>query len=84
MVADTIGRRASYLMGAVTLLLSTLLYLLMWSVEAPFWGWIIASVLIGLGFTFFSGAVEAWLVTMVKASTVAMRMRLVMVSLLVP
>ena len=67
-VADTIGRRASYLMGAVTLLLSTLLYLLMWSAEAPFWGWVIASVLIGLGFTFFSGAVEAWLVDALNAS----------------
>lgn len=67
-VADTVGRRASYLLGAVTLLLATLLYLLMWSVEAPFWGWIIASVLIGLGFTFFSGAVEAWLVDALTAS----------------
>jgi MFS family permease len=61
-VADTVGRRASYLLGAGTLLLSTLLYLLMWQVEAPLWGWALASVTIGLGFTFFSGAVEAWLV----------------------
>jgi MFS family permease len=34
----------------------------MWQAEAPLWGWAIASVLIGLGFTFFSGATEAWLV----------------------
>lgn len=61
-VADTWGRRASYLLGASTLLVSTLLYLLMWRIEAPFWGWALASALIGLGFTFFSGAVEAWLV----------------------
>ena len=67
-VADTAGRRASYLLGAVTLLISTLLYLLMWYTEAPFWGWLIASVLIGLGFTFFSGAVEAWLVDALDAS----------------
>lgn len=67
-VADTIGRRASYLMGAATLLVSTLLYLLMWSVEGPFWGWLAASALIGLGFTFFSGAVEAWLVDALTAS----------------
>lgn len=61
-IADVRGRRASYLLGAITLLLATLLYLLMWQIEAPFWGWALSSVLIGLGFTFFSGAVEAWLV----------------------
>ncbi|MBU1227732.1 MAG: MFS transporter [Actinobacteria bacterium] len=61
-IADVRGRRLSYLLGAVTLLLSTGLYLLMWQVEAPLWGWALSSVLIGLGFTFFSGAVEAWLV----------------------
>lgn len=61
-IADTWGRRASYLLGAVTLLLSTGLYYVMWVIEAPFWGWAVASAVIGLGFTFFSGAVEAWLV----------------------
>jgi MFS family permease len=61
-VADTKGRRMSFLLGSATLLVSTLLYLLMWRIGAPFWGWAIASVLIGLGFTFFSGAVDAWLV----------------------
>ena len=61
-LADMWGRRASYLLGAATLLVSTLLYLGMWQAQAPLWGWAIASVLIGLGFTFFSGATEAWLV----------------------
>jgi MFS family permease len=61
-VADTRGRRTSYLLGAATLLLSTLLYLAMWRAQAPLWGWAIASILLGLGFTFFSGATEAWLV----------------------
>jgi MFS family permease len=61
-LADTRGRRVSYLLGAATLLLSTLVYLAMWKAQAPFWGWAIASVLLGLGFTFFSGATEAWLV----------------------
>jgi MFS family permease len=61
-VADLRGRRTSYLLGVVTLSFSTLLYLFMWEVSAPFWGWAIASVMLGLGFTFFSGAVEAWLV----------------------
>src|SRR5262245_42662191 len=61
-VADTRGRRYSYLLGGVTLLLSTLLYLVMWQVHADLLGWAIASILLGLGFTFFSGATEAWLV----------------------
>jgi len=60
-IADMWGRRISYLLGATTLLFSTLLYLWMWHTHAPFWGWAIASILIGLGFTFFSGATEAWL-----------------------
>jgi MFS family permease len=67
-VADTKGRRRSFLLGAATLLLSTLLYLLMWQVRAPFWGWAVASLLIGLGFSFFSGAVEAWLVDALAAT----------------
>ncbi len=61
-VADLRGRRVSFLVGALTLAASTLLYVLMWRVEAPFWAWAVASVLLGLGFTFFSGAMEAWLV----------------------
>src|SRR6187402_3894030 len=60
-VADTRGRRFSFLLGAATLLISTLLYLVMWQVRAGLLGWAIASILLGLGFTFFSGATEAWL-----------------------
>src|SRR6266550_3498335 len=61
-VADTRGRQLSYVLGAATLLLSTLLYLVMWQVHAPLLGWALASILLGLGFTFLSGATEAWLV----------------------
>ncbi len=67
-VADTRGRRMSYLLGTITLLVSTLLYLFMWQTRAPVWGWAIASVLLGLGFTFFSGATEAWLVDALDAT----------------
>ncbi len=67
-VADTVGRRASYLLGTVTLAASTLLYVLLWQIEAPFWQWAISSLLLGLGFTFFSGAVEAWLVDALAAT----------------
>ena len=67
-VADTIGRRVSYLLGTVTLAVSTLLYVLLWQMEAPLWEWAIASMLLGLGFTFFSGAVEGWLVDALAAT----------------
>jgi MFS family permease len=67
-VADTAGRRTSYLLGTITLSASTLLYVLLWQMEAPFWQWAVVSILIGLGFTFFSGAVEAWLVDALTAS----------------
>jgi MFS family permease len=67
-VADTVGRRASYLLGTLTLAGSTLLYVLLWRMKAPFWQWAVASILIGLGFTFFSGAVEAWLVDALTAT----------------
>ena len=61
-VADTLGRRTSYLLGSATLFVSTLLYLRMWQTRGPFWAWAAVSMLLGLGFTFFSGATEAWLV----------------------
>jgi hypothetical protein len=35
---------------------------LLWQMSAPFWPWAVVSILLGFGFTFFSGAVEAWLV----------------------
>jgi len=67
-IADIRGRRVSYLLGTLTLTLATILYLLMWRISAPFWAWAVASVLLGLGFTFFSGAVQAWLVDALKSS----------------
>jgi MFS family permease len=67
-VADTVGRRASYLVGTVTLTVTTLLYVLLWQIHAPFWAWALVSVGLGLGFTFFSGAVEAWLVDALNAT----------------
>jgi MFS family permease len=67
-VADMRGRRVSYLLGTLTLATSTLLYLLMWRISAPFWAWALSSALLGLGFTFFSGAVQAWLVDALKSN----------------
>jgi MFS family permease len=67
-IADIRGRRLSYLLGTLTLTASTLIYLWMWRISAPFWAWAITSAVLGLGFTFFSGAVQAWLVDALKAT----------------
>ena len=67
-VADTRGRRFSFMLGAATLLLATLLYYVMWQVHASLLGFGLASIVLGLGFTFFSGATEAWLVDALKAT----------------
>ena len=66
--ADIRGRRFSYLLGTLTLATATALYLYLWKASAPFWAWAVVSMFLGLGFTFFSGAVEAWLVDALKAS----------------
>jgi MFS family permease len=67
-IADSFGRRTSFILGAGTLLVTTAAYLGLWYVEAGIWWWILVSALIGLGFTFFSGATEAWLVDALAAT----------------
>ena len=67
-VADTVGRRTSFILGAVTLLISTLAYLGLWQIQGGILLWILVSALIGLGFTFFTGATEAWLVDALDAT----------------
>jgi MFS family permease len=67
-IADTRGRRTSFLLGTATLFLTTLAYLWLWKIKGPFIGWAAVSMLLGLGFTFFSGATEAWLVDGLKAA----------------
>ncbi|HEX8153156.1 MAG TPA: MFS transporter [Thermoanaerobaculia bacterium] len=67
-IADTRGRRMSYLLGTLTLSIATVAYLMMWRLHAPFWTWAVTSAFLGLGFTFFSGAVQAWLVDALKAT----------------
>jgi MFS family permease len=67
-IADTFGRRTSFILGAATLLVTTAAYLGLWYLEAGIWWWILVSALIGLGFTFFSGATEAWLVDALAAT----------------
>jgi len=68
-VADSWGRRTSFVLGTVTLAVTTVLYVFLWQQQAAFVWWAIVSTLLGLGFTFFSGATEAWLVDALAATS---------------
>lgn len=61
-IADTIGRKFSFLLSLLTLVISTMAYLAAAQYHLGFWAFAGASVFLGLGFTFYSGAVDAWLV----------------------
>jgi len=68
-VADTVGRRVSLLLCLVTLFVTTLLYVgIAWR-GWGFWPFAWVSVLLGLGYTFYTGAVDAWLVDALKATS---------------
>jgi MFS family permease len=61
-VADTIGRKASFLLGIAALSVATLLYVLAAGQSHPIGLFVGASVLLGFGFTCQTGALDAWLV----------------------
>ncbi len=66
-VADTKGRSVSYALGSATLLVGTLAYWWLWQIHGPLWSWAVVSIILGLGFTLLSGAMEAWLVDALNA-----------------
>ena len=68
-IADTLGRRMSFLASVIVLCLTTIAYVCCPLLGGGFWAFCIVSVLMGLGFTFYSGAVEAWLVDALKATS---------------
>jgi MFS family permease len=61
-VADTLGRRMSFLLSVLVLGATTLVYVALAEMGAGVLAFAIVSVFMGLGFTFYSGAMEAWLV----------------------
>jgi MFS family permease len=67
-VADTVGRRASLLLCLATLFVTTLLYVTIAWRGWGFWAFMWVSVFLGLGYTFYTGAVDAWLVDALKAT----------------
>ena len=61
-VADTVGRRVSYLLAVGIILVSTLLYVGFGLAGYGIWPFAAASALLGIGYTFYTGAVDAWMV----------------------
>lgn len=61
-LADTRGRRASFLLSTLILGIGTLGYVSIGMIGGGLGLFILMSIVLGLGFTFYSGAVEAWLV----------------------
>ncbi|MHB8924925.1 MAG: MFS transporter [Coriobacteriia bacterium] len=61
-IADTLGRKTSFALANLTLVISTLMYVGAERYRLGIGWFIAASLLIGLGFTFQTGAVDAWLV----------------------
>jgi MFS family permease len=64
--ADTRGRRASLLMGVAVLCAGTLAYVGVAKARGGLPAFAAVSVVMGLGFAFYSGAVESWLVDALK------------------
>jgi MFS family permease len=67
-IADTIGRRTSFLLAIAIICVSTIIYVI-----TPLLGWgligfTVGSALLGLGFTFQTGAVDAWMVDALDAA----------------
>src|SRR5206468_6971928 len=67
-VADTRGRRVSFLLSEATLAVGTLAYVGVAAIGGGLLLFCAAGVILGLGYTFYSGAVEAWLVDALKAT----------------
>src|ERR671918_2951698 len=67
-VADTRGRRISFLLSEATIAIGTLAYAGVAAIEGGLLLFSLAGVILGLGFTFYSGAVEAWLVDALRAA----------------
>ena len=67
-LADTRGRRTSFLLSVLVVMLGTLGYVAASVFHIGLWLFIVMSVVLGLGYTFYSGAVEAWLVDALNAS----------------
>ncbi len=60
--ADTLGRRMSFLSSTLVIMIGTIRYVLVARIPNNFMLFCGMSVVLGLAYTFYSGAVEVWLV----------------------
>jgi MFS family permease len=67
-LADTRGRRTSFLLSVVVLSIGTLGYVGVSALGGGLLFFSLMSVVLGLGYTFYSGATEAWLVDALQAT----------------
>jgi MFS family permease len=67
-LADTRGRRTSFLLSVVVVMLGTLGYVVVAGAGGGLLAFSLMSVVLGLGYTFYSGATEAWLVDALNAT----------------
>ncbi len=67
-LADTRGRRMSFLLSVAILIGTTLAYVIVPRAGGGLGAFVAVSVVMGLGFTFYSGATEAWLVDALNAT----------------
>ena len=67
-LADTRGRRASFLLSVGIILLGTVGYVWVAESSGSLMMFNIMSIILGLGYTFYSGAVDAWLVDALTAT----------------
>jgi MFS family permease len=66
-VADSTGRRRSFLLSVLILIIGTVGYLLIARLGGGLAGFVIVSLILGIGYSFYSGAAEAWLVDALHA-----------------
>ena len=67
-LADTRGRRASFLLSVGIILLGTVGYVWVAESSGSLMMFNVMSIILGLGYTFYSGAVDAWLVDALTAT----------------
>ena len=68
-LADSRGRRTSFLLSVIIVFLGTLGYVGVSALGGDLLLFCLMSIILGLGYTFYSGAVEAWLVDSLKATS---------------
>jgi MFS family permease len=66
-VADSAGRRRSFLLSVLILMIGTVGYLSIAGLGGGLAGFVIVSLILGIGYSFYSGAAEAWLVDALHA-----------------